>query len=65
MGDDVFFIFLVEKGEGKCGDDCCTLDVQGFICRGTSVFAMDPSRNFDFRDEAMLSGRTGSAFTST
>ena len=66
MGGDVFFLLCpVEKGEGKGGDGCCALDVQGFVCRGTSVFVMGPSRNFDFCDEARLSGRTDRALAST
>jgi len=54
----------MEKGEGKGRDGCCALDVHGFVCRGTLVFAMGPSRNFSFHDEARLSGRTCKALTS-
>ena len=64
MGSDIFFLLcLVEEGEGKDGDGCCTPDIQGFICRGTSIFAMGPSRNFSFHNEARPSGRTGRALS--
>jgi len=66
VGGDVFFLLRpVEEGEEKDGDGCCASDVQGFVCRGILIFTMGLSRNFDFRNEARLSGRIGRALTST
>jgi len=40
-GGDVFFLLHpVEEREGKDKDDYYAPDVLGFVCRGTSVFAM-------------------------
>ena len=49
----------VEEGEGEDGYDYCAPDVQEFICRGTSIFAMGSSRKVSFRNKARLSGRIG------
>jgi len=65
MGGDVFFLLhTVEEREGEDGDGCCAPDVQEFVCRGTSVFAMGSSRKVSLRDEARLSGRIGRALSS-
>ena len=57
-----FFIRWRKEREG--GDGCCASDVHEFIYRGTSIFAMGPSRIFGFRDEARLSGRIGMTLAS-
>ena len=67
MGSDVTFLLCpVEEGGGERedGDDRYTPDAQEFICRGALVFAMGPSRNFGFRDEAWLSGKTRNVLVS-
>jgi len=51
----------VKEGEGEDGDSYCTSDVQEYVCRGTSIFAMGSSRKVSLRDEAPLSGRLGRA----
>jgi len=50
-GDVSFVLCLVEEGEGKDGDGCCTLDVQ-FVCQGVSVLVIGSSINFSSCDEA-------------
>ena len=51
----------MEEGEGEDGDGYCTLDIQEFVCRGTSVFAIGSSRKVSFCDEAQLSRKIGRA----
>jgi len=51
-GDVSFVLHTVEKGEGKDGNGCCTLNVHESVCRGVLVLVMGLSSRFGSYDEA-------------